>query len=65
MMTPAAYSLYSTTRWQYPEDVENYFIVLKTSITNTNQKSEERKCQARKNLLDTYRNMRTSLRQIF
>ena len=64
MMTLSAYALYSTTKWQDPEDVENYFIVTTTAITNTNQKYEERKWKARKNLLDTYHNMRTALRQL-
>ena len=36
-----------------------------TKITNNDQKSEERIWQIRKNLLDTYHNMRTSLRQLF
>ena len=61
MMTPTAYALYSTTQWQDPDDVGNYFIVPTTAITNTNQKSEERKLQTRRNLLDAYRNMRTAL----
>ena len=57
--------LYSKTRWQDPEEVGNYFIVSTTSITDTEQKSEESKWQARKNLLDTYRNMRYAVRKIF
>ena len=61
----AAYEFYSTTRWKDPVDVGNYFIVPTTAITNTDQKSEERKWQAGKDLMDTYRNMCTSLRQIF
>ena len=64
MMTQESYVLYSKIRCQNPEEVENYFIVPTTAITDTNQKSEERKWQARKNLLDTYRNMRTALRQL-
>ena len=64
-LMPKDYELYSSTRWQDPEDVGNYFIVPTTAITDTDQKSEERKWQAMKNLLDTYLNMRTALRQLF
>ena len=35
------------------------------AITDTNQKCEERKLQSGKDLLDTYRNMFTALREIF
>ena len=65
MMTLAAYTFSSTSRWQDPEDVGNYFIVPTTAITDTDQKYEEMKWQARKNLLDTHRNMRTALQQLF
>ena len=65
MMTQAAYVLYSTTKCQDPVDVGNYFIVTATAITDNDEKSEERKWQARKNLMDTYRNMRTALQQLF
>ena len=64
-MMRAAYALYSTTRSQDPADVESYFIVPTTSIIDTDQKPEERKWEARKNLLETYSNICTSLRQLF
>ena len=64
-MTQEANVFYSTTRWQDPEGVGNYFIFPTTTITNTDQKSEERVCQVGKDLLETYHNMRTALRQIF
>ena len=57
--------MYSTIRWKDTEDVRNYFIFPTTAITDTDQKSEERKWQARNNLLDTHQNMRTALRKIF
>ena len=38
MMTQAVYALHSTTKWQDPADVGNYFILPATAITNTNQK---------------------------
>ena len=57
----AAYALYPTNRFQDTEYLGNYFIVPTTAITNTDQKSEESQWQARKKLLDTYRNMRTNL----
>ena len=65
LMVQAAYTFYSTTRWQDPADEGNYFIVPTTAINDTDQKSEERKWQVRKDLLETYRNMRTALRQLF
>ena len=57
MMTQTAYLLYSTTLWTNTNDVGNYFIVPTTAITNTDQKSEERKWQSGNNLLDTFHNM--------
>ena len=65
MMTQAAYVLYSTTKWQDPADVGDYFIVPTTAITYTNHKSEESKWQSRKDLLGTFRNMCTALQQLF
>ena len=53
MMTQDAYELYSATRWQDLADIGNNFIVPVTAITDTDQKSEERKWQARKKILDT------------
>ena len=64
-LMPKDYELYSSTRWQDPEDVGNYFIVPTTAITDTNQKPKEIKPKARKNLLDTYCNMYTVLQQLF
>ena len=65
IMTQSAYALYSTTRWQDPADSGDYFIVSTTAITDTDQKPEEREWRARKELLDTYRNIRTVLQQLF
>ena len=65
MMTQADYAFYSTTRCQDPADVEKYFIVPTTAITNTDKKLEERKWQERKNVLDTFCNMLTALQQVF
>ena len=65
MLTSAAYALYLTTIYQGPEDVGDYFIVHTNDITNNKQKLEESKWQARKNLLDTYRNIRTALQHLF
>ena len=65
MITQAAYVLYRIAIWKDPADVGDYFIVPTTAITDTDQKSSERKYQARKHLMDTYRNMRTALRQLF
>ena len=65
MMTQAVYVLYSNTPWTDTNDVGHYFIVPPTAITNTNHNSEERKWQAGKDLLDTFCNMWTTLRQIF
>ena len=53
MMTQADYVLYSTTIWQGQADAGNYFIVPTTAITESDQKPEERKWQARNNLQDT------------
>ena len=39
MMTQAACDFYSTTRWQDPADVGNYFIMTTTAIIDTDQKS--------------------------
>ena len=64
-MTQVDYALYSTTRWKDKSGVGNYFIVSTTDITNTDQKYEENKWQAGKNLMDTYRNMHTDLRKLF
>ena len=61
IMAKASYVLYSTTRWQDPADVGNYFIVPTTTITDTNQKPEERKWQSGKSQLDTYQHMLTAL----
>ena len=64
-MTQASYVLHSTTLWTDPNNVGKYFIVPTTAITDTNQKSEERKLQVGKDLLDTFCNMRTALRHPF
>ena len=42
MMTPAAYVLYSTTIWQDPEDVGNYFIVPTTPAKNPKKRNGNR-----------------------
>jgi hypothetical protein len=65
MMTPEAYALYSQTEWRNPPDVGEYFQVPTTAITETEQKSEENRWKANKNLRDNFKNIRTALVLLF
>ena len=50
MMAKAAFTLYSTTPWHDPKDVGEYFEIPMLAITETEQKTEERKWRAEKDL---------------
>ena len=65
MMTAAAFALYSTTPWDDPKDVGEYFEIPMLTITETEQKTEERKWKAEKDLRDNFENVRTALRLLF
>ena len=45
MMTPSANALYSTTRWQDPEDVGNEIIVPTTAIPIPTKKPKKENCK--------------------
>ena len=64
-MTAAAFALYSTTLWDDPKDAGEYFEILVLAITKTEQKTEERKWKAEKDLRDNIENVRTALRLLF
>ena len=65
MMTSAAFALYSTTPWAEPKDVGEYFEIPVLAITETEQKTEERKWKAEKDLRDNFETVRTALRLLF
>jgi hypothetical protein len=65
MMAPEAFALYSQTGWRDPPDVGEYFQIPSTAITETEQKSEENRWKANKNLRDTFKNIRTALILLF
>jgi hypothetical protein len=65
MMAPEAFALYSQTGWKDPPDVGEYFQIPSTAITETEQKSEENRWKANKNLRDTFKNIRTALILLF
>ena len=64
-MTAAAFALYSTTPWDDLKDVGEYFEIPVLAITETEQKTEERKWKAEKDLRDNFENDRTALRLLF
>ena len=65
MMATSAFVLYSTTPWQEPKDVGEYFEIPMLAITETEQKTEERKWKAEKDLRDNFENVCTALRLLF
>ena len=65
MMLPAAYALYSRTPWLEPSDVGEYFEIPAIAITEMEQKTEENKWKAKKELRETFENVRTALSLLF
>ena len=65
MMAPAAFTLYTRTPWQDPEECGNYFEIPAHAITETEQKTEENKWNHKKELEDNFNNIRTALRLLF
>ena len=65
MMAIAAFALYTTTPWQDPQDVGEYFEIPAVAITETEQRSKENKWKAEKDLRDNFDNVRTALRLLF
>ena len=61
-MPKAAFSMYSTKEWQDPPDMGEYFEIPVMAITETEQKTEERRWRAEKDLHDTFLNVRTAVR---
>ena len=65
MVPSEGFALYYTEPWEDPPDIGEYFIVLETAITDTNQNLVEQRWQARKYMRDTWHNFRTSLNNTF
>ena len=65
MMATAVFALHTTTPWQDPKDVGEYFEIPMLAITETEQKTEERKWKAEKDLRDNFENVRTALHLLF
>ena len=65
MMAVAAFALYTRTPWRDPDDVGEYFEIPAHAITETEQKTEENKWKAEKDLQDNFENVRTALRLLF
>jgi hypothetical protein len=64
MLDPAAFRLFNDTPWEPPPDVGEYFSVPATAITETEQKSALSEWQSQKDLRDTFKNVRTALKEM-
>ena len=60
-MLPAAFTLSSRTSWSKPRDVGEHFEILAIAITEMEEKTEENEWKAKKELRETYENVRTIL----
>ena len=61
IMTPAAFLLMSTRIWALPKEAGEFFEVLQSAITDTDQQTEERKWIAKKLKETNYDNLDTCL----
>ena len=65
MMPTNSFRLYSTTPWQDPASVGEFFTVPRGAITNTDQDTAKNRWQAQYDRYETFTNVRTALKSFF
>jgi hypothetical protein len=65
MMPPEYFRLFSTTAWRNPPNVGESFIIDRTLITETNQKTAYNEWKARADKYETFHAVRTRLKDLF
>ena len=64
MLDTTAFRLYTNKPWEAPIDVGEFFTVPSSALTEIEQKSARSEWKAQKDLRDTFKNVRTALKEM-